>query len=399
MKRLGLVVIALFVLLTLCGANANAASVGTWHTYREDISCSTGNADIDTTITTFCTSTNVTHFNTTLPCNLLNLSQSDTNFTIYNTGNPGAVFNLTVNNKIVNCTSVITSGVEINVPLSAWITAGVTNTDEFLNVSFDVNVSTAVVGINITGTNVEFTSTFLALLTIKEKDITRLPYIGTTSTNSIHAVNNSFNISSTALWFTISDVVFNLTFPAHKTSTPTTTFQATNIANNGSYQNYTQYQKYGPYVYDVDEDVDGTTHEVTIKIKGREVLTNCVQWELDPDDSVYDEVFDELNDDDLEIELNSADFDDWEWDEDDELLIFEDFTVREGFSNNKFVFTWTEPEEPSAPAEKSIWEQISDWFFGDVSGFPVWGIFVIAIVIIVIVGYVYWPRPSDKKKS
>ena len=402
MKRTVLVATALLLLLSLCGANASAASVGTWLTYREDISCASGYGDIDATFW-YNGSLNIsgaTAINLSLPCAISALDQTATEFTIYNTGTApanNATYNLTVNGVAVITDSWCNVSVENTSTLASMVSAGVTNTDNYLNFSFDCNQSTTIIGINITGSNVAFSTGFLSLITIKEKDVTRLPYVATSSTTSIHAVNNSFNISSTALWFSVTNTVFNLTFPSHKISTSTSTFEAPTLANNGSYQNYTQYQKYGPYVYDVDEDIDGRTHEVTINLKSNEVLTLCVLWELDPDDDVYDGAFDTLDFDSLEVELNSGDMD-WAEDEDTGEVEIEDFTLREGFSNNKFVFTWTVPAPISVTPARTIVDDISDFLANDLGyGIPMW--LVMGIVIFVIIVLAAWQFGIPKKKS
>jgi len=401
MKRLYLIALALFVLFGLFGANVHAATVGTWLTYRDDITVTSGYGSIDSTFWFNGTGATNVSLNLTLPCNVANLSQTLTNFTIKPTVAYNGTYNLTVNGNAVNSSDDLIGDptkLENVTTLAQMVTAGVLGTAEYLNFTFNCNHTNNIIGINITGTTVVFSSTWLTnVITIKEKDITRLPYVGEDSTSSIHAVNDSFNISSTGLWFPLTTIVFNITYPSHKSASSVTNFSHTTISNNGTVQNYTQYQKLGPYIYDVDEDVDGRTHEVTIKIKGYEALTNCVQWEIDPSENVYDDVFDDLNIDNLDIEYNGVDVEDdeWDWDEDDETLTIEDFTVREGYINNKFVFTWTEPVPPAIPVEPSIW----DYLFMKIGPIPIWGVFAaIAIVIIVLVGYAYYNKPKKRKK-
>ena len=111
-------------------------------------------------------------------------------------------------------------------------------------------------------------------------------------------------------------------------------------------------------------------------IKTRELLSNCVDWTLDPSDEVYEGAFDTLNTDTLEVEYNGVDID---WDVDDDgNIVFEDFTVREQYTLNKFVFTWTEAEEAVAPPAEVPWYEQS--YFG----IPLWLIIAIILVIVLI---------------
>lgn len=394
MKRnLCLVATVLMLLLSFMAISSGTAQVGTWLTYREDISIASGYADIDSTFT-YNGIVNASAINLTLPCAISALSQSDTNFTFYNTGEFNSTYNLTVNGIAVNNSDWTNATVENVTTLAHMVSAGVTNTDTWLTFSFDCNLTSTLIGINITGTDVAFSTTWLTVITIKEKDVTVLPSVGKTSTTSVHTVNNSVNISSTTLWFPLTTAVFNVTYPSHKISQPETTYEFATINNNGSLQNYTQYQKYGPYIYNVEEEIDGSSHEVTIKIKSNEVLTNCVQWVIDPDDDVYDDVFDDIYAPNLEIELNNADFDDW--DEDGDNIELTDFTCTDGVGN-KFVFIWTEPSAPDTPAaEETIWDHINNFFFGTTSGVPnlVWILVVLIFLVILLKVYV----PKKKKK-
>ena len=383
MKRLILVATALFVLLTLCVASASGAAVGTWLTYREDISIDSGYGDIDTTFWYNGTGTSAdVSVNLTLPSNVLNLSGSQTNFTICVTGaGTNGTYNLTVNGNACNSSSWCNRSVQNITTLTQMISAGVTNTDEYLNFTWNCTTSDTKIGINLTGSNVNFSTTWRTnVITIKEKDVTKLPYVGKSSTTSIHTVNNSFNVSNSTLWFPVTTCVFNITYPSHKISEPSTSFSVATLAANGSAQDYVQYQKYGPYVYNVDEDVDGREHEVTIKVKGNEVLTNCVYWSIDPDDEVYDDVFDDLDYDSLEVTLNGISKD---WDKDGDDVELEDFTIREGIGNNKFVFTWTEPAVPPVVAVPSIWDQIADFFTSSLGPFPVWLVIVLLVIFVI----------------
>ena len=145
------------------------------------------------------------------------------------------------------------------------------------------------------------------------------------------------------------------------------------IANNTSTTTYAQYQKRGPYVFDVDDDSSGTSHEVTIYIQTNELLTTCVDWSVDISDDEYDDVFDTMNYDTLDVELNGRDVD---WDEGS--VEMEDLTIKTSYANNEFTFTWTEATV-SAPPTAEAWYMLT--FFGLAA--YLWITIIIAVIVII----------------
>ena len=365
------IIALLFVALMPSGLSATT----TWLTYREDVAFNSGTVDIDN-ISYHNGTTTETYRNVTLPCKIDNLSQTVTQFRIKNTNADNSSFNLTVNGQAVNSSSVVnwTMGNWSNVTLAQMVTAGVTGTDTYLNFTFDVNNSNNEIHIRIYADDANLTSTWLTNnIVVKEKDITS-PYIGTTSGKSFFTVNDSINVTN-SLGYTITDLNLTSTYASHTVTAPSTYLLITSLANGASSLTYTQYQKYGPYVYDIDDESTGTSHEVEIYIKSDELLTNCVDWSIDPDDEDYDGVFDDLDYDSLDVELNGIDVD-WE----EGTIEMEDVTIKTSYSNNKFEFTWTEPTAPTPPTAEDVWYLIV--FLG--LAIYMW-LVIIAIILIVVV--------------
>ncbi|MFW6121859.1 MAG: hypothetical protein ACOC80_13320, partial [Petrotogales bacterium] len=118
---------------------------------------------------------------------------------------------------------------------------------------------------------------------------------------------------------------------------------------------------------------DGNTHTVTIYIKSPEQLTNVVEWSLEPTDDVYNGAFDSLNYNTLDVELNNGDLD---WSEGS--IEMDELTIRDSYSQNKFVFTWTEGVAPEPSPEQP--------FF-----IPTWvAVLIVAMIVILIVAYFYY---------
>jgi len=370
MKRIGVILgIVAFLLLITAGASAT-----TWLTYREDVSISSGTVDISLTYWHNQTTT-TTYRNITLPCQLGQLNRTVSKFAIKANGGD-IVYNLTVNGVAIKSSQSVTDGNWSNVTLANIVSGGVSSSDTYINFTFNVSANTNIIKIVIYGNDSALTSTWISNhITVKEKDVTT-PEVGTSSTSAFWTVNDSITVTNTGLGYDLSDINLTLSYPSHKISTPASYVTVSSLSDSGSATRYVQYQKYAPYVYKVDDNSESTSHEVIVYIKSNEVLTNCVDWTLDPSDEVYDGAFDTLNTDTLEVEYNGVDID---WDVDDDgNIVFEDFTVREQYTLNKFVFTWTEAEEALAPPAEVPWYEQS--YFG----IPLWLIIAIILVIVLI---------------
>ena len=370
MKRIGVILgIVAFLLLITAGASAT-----TWLTYREDVSISSGTVDISLTYWHNQTTT-TTYRNITLPCQLGQLNRTVSKFAIKANGGD-ITYNLTVNGQLIKDNVSVTDGSWSNTTLANIISGGVDQSDTYINFTFNASANTNIIKIVIYGNDSALTSTWISNhITVKEKDVTT-PEVGTSSTSAFWTVNDSITVTNSGLGYDLSDIKLTLSYPAHKISTPVSQVTISSLSDGSSAERYVQYQKYAPYVYKVKDNSEGTSHEVVVYIKSNEVLTNCVDWVLDPSDEVYDGAFDTLNTDTLEVEYNGVDID---WDVDDDgNIVFEDFTVREQYTLNKFVFTWTEEAiTPVIPAEKVAWYEQT--YFG----IPVWVILAVILIIIV----------------
>ena len=369
MKRIGAILgIVAFLLLITAGASAT-----TWLTYREDVSISSGTVDISLTYWHNQTTT-TTYRNITLPCQLGQLNRTVSKFAIKANGGD-ITYNLTVNGQLIKDNISVTDGSWSNTTIANIISGGVDQSDTYINFTFNASANTNIIEIVIYGNDSALTSTWISNhVTVKEKDVTT-PEVGTSSTSAFWTVNDSITVTNSGLGYALSDINLTLSYPAHKISTPASYVTISSLSDSGSATRYVQYQKYAPYVYKVDDNSEGTSHEVVVYIKSNEILTNCVDWVLDPSDEVYDGAFDSLNTDTLDVEYNGVDID---WDVDDGNIVFEDFTVREQYTLNKFVFTWTEAEEAVAPPAEVPWYEQS--YFG----IPLWLIIAIIIVIVFI---------------
>jgi len=245
-KRMALaigVVLAIFFLVV------SSVSATTWYTYREDIAIGSGYADIDLVYNLGYTSAvgaNETG-NITLPCHISNLTAM--NFSVYDAG--AVAYNLTVNTIGLNSTSILGAG-ETNWTSLAHYAVGGSETVTYINWSFNAS-ATCSLNITIQGTVVTLNTTWLGtVITAKEKDVTT-PTVGMSQPVSFWTVNDSCNVTSNLAIVNLSNVVFNVTYPDHTIGTPSTTaFTITELAVLGTDEQYTQYQKRGPYVYDVD---------------------------------------------------------------------------------------------------------------------------------------------------
>lgn len=344
-------------------------STTTWMTYREDISISAITVDID--VESLNVSGNSMSTNITLPCIIGNLNSTETKTTINASSN--CTFNLTVNGVSINSSTGLnsTAGYWANITLANVISGGVDQNDTYINLSIEANASEVITSkANIYGQDVScYSSWVTSVQTVEEKDVVK-PTVGTSSTSSFMTVNNSINISHT-LGYSVTDFNATLSYPSHAVST-TSYYNFETVANNTREEIYKQYQKYGPYVYDVDSDVDGNEHEVKIYVKSNELLTLTVDYSLSISDDVYEGYLDTLNYDTLEIEFNDADVD-WE----EGSVEFEDLTIKEGWSINEFTLSWTEAVAPT-PTPTAWWQQ-------EIVGLQVYIWLILAIIVAIII--------------
>jgi hypothetical protein len=328
------------------------SSTTNWMTYREDITISAITVDID------YESTNVTgnnvSINVTLPCTLAQLNQTMTILKLNSTDNVS--FNLTVNGHLLNNTEVL-YGNWSNTTLAKMLET-VDQNNTYINVTIEVNNTNNLTAYGrLYANDANCTSTWvISVQTVKEKDIVK-PTIGTSLRTSFMTVNNSINITHT-LGYNLTDVNATLTYPSQAIST-TSYHNFGTLVNNTGKETYKNYQKYGPYVYKIEDDSDDENHEVTIYARSNELLTLTVDYSLIPS-----------NDVDVDWEEGSVEF--------------EDLTVKEGWSLNKFTLSWTETVEPT-PEAVEWWNQV---YFG--LALWVWlfiAIAIIAIIILIILSY------------
>lgn len=375
MKRCILALTALIVLAMFVVQPANATT--SWMTYREDISISAVTVDIDYT-TYHNDTTTETYDNITLPCPASELTNASTLFHINSTAGTNVTYNLTVNGtSIVNNGWVNGTSTDTNLSTILTSDSGISD-DTWLNFTFDCNQTGAYIWINITASDASCSATWVtSVQTVKEKDV-NTPEIGVGSTTSFMTVNDSLNITHT-VGYSLQDVNATLSYPSHAVSSATYQNFGT-VANNSGVTKYKQYQKYGPYVYDVDDDTEGTEHSVDVYIKSNELLTLTVDYDLTTSDDVYENYFDTLNYDTLDVELNNADVD-WE----EGSIVMEELTMKDGWSVNHFTFTWSEAVTP--PAEEEV-----AWYAQNLFGIAIYLwlaiIAVIAVVGVLIVVYV-----------
>jgi len=359
---------------------ASTASATVWNTYRDDITVPAATCDIGIVYYHNATTTEV-YRNITLPCNIENLTTAVWNIT----GNGGvAFFNLSVNGVMCNTTGNYTAGVSNLTTLSQMETKGVDNTSSYLNFTFNASADTNYITITVTMDDGNITTWLASNMVIKEKDV-NAPTVGPTLAGSYWVVNDSCNVSHT-IGYSLTDFNLTLTYPSHSMGTPIpSNFRMTTILNGSSDVNYTQYQKRGPYVYSVEEDVSGDIHTVTAELKSNELLTNCVDWDLITTHSVYSDYFNTLSYSTLDVYLNNVKLDDDEWEQGS--ICMDDFTVHTSYSSNEWEFVWTVAGAGGAGTTAGAVPAIPgmDFLTIEVGPFPMWLLIVLSAVIIVAV--------------
>ena len=355
--------------ILICSASASAL---TWETYLEDISVPSGTVDINLTYYFNGTGTSGNYTNITLPCNVWELTNTSTTFSIHATANQ--TFNLTVNGNAVNSSTALnwTEGNWSNTTLSDW---GTTETDQYLNLSFESNITSNTIEINIVADDAALSSTWRsAYISIAEAVLTA-PEINDQQSYSYFSVKDRIIVNN-SLGYTITDISLVLTYPSHNLTAPSAYANITTLAT--STLNYTNisYQKYGPYVTGtIKEEIDDDDHEITIRVSSHEVLTRLVDWDFDETDEDYEDYFATLDFDTLEVRLNGVKID-WE----EGTIEMDDMTLVEG--TNKYEFSWTEAAVPAPPVTPGPW----DWLYEDYdTGIALWLWIIITVVVICII--------------
>ena len=373
-----LAILGVVLIAVLFASTVSSATV--WNTYREDIIVPAATCDLDLVYYHNATTTEVSR-NITLPCNIGNLTAAETNFSFTGSGGVGW-YNLSVNGNMCNTTGTYTDGGLNLTTLAQMRTAGVLNASTYLNFTFNASAATNVISINITADDGNITTWLASNMVIKEKDVTT-PTVGPTLAGSFWAINNSCNVSHT-IGYTLTDFNITVTHPTQSIGTPTpSNFRMATIANDSSDVNYTQYLKRGPYVYTVDEDISGSTHTVTVKVKSDELLTNCVDWDLVTTHNVFSDYFDTLSYSTLDVYLNGAQLDDDEWEQGS--ICMEDFTVFTAYASNEWEFVWTVAGAGATGGAAVPADAIpgTEFLTSELGPFPVWLVLVFAGVIIV----------------
>jgi len=391
-KRIAIVIGFLLVIFALAMNSGEAATV--WHTYRTDVTTTSGSTDIDAQINlSYYTGTGANVSGSVyMPVDIENLTYM--NFTV---ANPGAVVlyhNLTINSVLTNNTGSLAASATNITNKYNYTVAGGDDQTYWLNWTYNCS-GTTYLNVTLFASDATLISTWIVgNTTIKEKDVYDIE-VGETLASSYWTVNNSIALTNN-IGYNLSDVRLNITYPSHKVTNGSANWTFTTLANGSTNTGYTQYQKYAPYVYSVDEDLDGNEHTVTIRLKSSEVLTNCVDWTVITSHDVYEDYFDTLDESTLVVKLNGAEIEDWE----SGSIILEDFTVRTSPASNKWDFIWTVSAAPSAAAE-SIPDQIFDLISDNTYGIPnilIIGV-IIAIILIGIVAISYSKPAKSSRKT
>lgn len=368
-------VVSILALLGILVFSASASAL-TWNTYLEDISVPSGTVDIS--LTYYLNNTGSGNYtNITLPCDVWELTNASTTFNITATTNQS--FNLTVNGNAVNSSTALnwTDGNSSETTLSDW---GTTETDQYLNISCSSNNTGNTVTINVVVDDAAFSSAWLSSYIAIAEAVLTAPEIDDQQAYSYFSVKDRVVINN-SLGYTITDISLVLTYPSHNLSRPSTHVNVTTLATSDISYNNISYQKYGPYVTgSIGEDIDDDDHEVTIRVSSHEVLTRLVDWDFDETDEDYEDYFDTIDFDTLEIKLNGVKID---WDEG--TIEMDDMTLVEG--TNKYEFTWTEEAAAPIPPVAGPW----DWITGNYgTGIALWlWIIIIIVVVCVIIAVAY----------
>ena len=364
-------VVSVLALLGILVFSASASAL-TWETYLEDISVSSGTVDISITYWFNETGTDGNYTNISLPCNIWELTNASTTFNITATANQ--TFNLTVNGNAVNSTSNLnwSEGNSTETDLSDW---GTTETNQYLNLTFDSNITSNTVKIVVTADDAAFSSTWLSSYIAIAEAVLTAPEIDDHQAYSYFSVKDRVVVTN-SLGYTITDISLVLAYPSHNLSSPSTHVNVTTLATSTISYNNISYQKYGPYVTGtIKEEIDSDDHEITIRVSSHEILTRLVDWDFDETSDDYEDYFATLDFDTLEVRLNGVKID---WDEG--TIEMDDMTLVSG--TNKYEFSWTEVEAVAPTPAPGAWDWLSEDYG---TGIALWLLIIIIVVIICII--------------
>lgn len=363
-------IVALFALvLLLIVALAPTNATTTWITTRDDISISAITVDISN-YTNRTMSTTSTTVNVTLPCLVSALNGSVSYINISSTVNIS--YNLSINGHTFNTSSVLNVTYNNRNLTNVTTTQSTISNHTYLNVTYQSNTTDGNITIYIYADDATCTATFTTnAQTVREKDV-KTPEVENAKGKSYFTVNDSINITHT-VGYNLTDVNLSLTYPSHRISEPYAYLNVGTITNNSYALRYVNYQKRGPYVKAVEDESEGTSHEVNIYVECEEVLQNAVIYEITTSDDVYEGYLDTLNYDTLTVKYNDAEV---SWEEGS--VYMEDQTLKSGWRGNKFTLTWTEEAPTPVEPEVPIWETTFLWL-------QLWIWMIIAVIIIVII--------------
>lgn len=375
------------VLLLLIGMFAVPSSALTWETYLEDIQVNSGTTDIDDLTYYYTNTTTNTSRNVTLPCNLSSLSGTGTyiNISIFpiNTS-VNLTYNLTVNGDALNASSELNNTNPGVGEYFVWTLAAiknrgnVNNASEYLNFTFDFNTTGGNVTIVINATDSGFSSSWLASQVVTTEAFLSIPEIDDSQAHSSFAVRDKIRVTNNMV-YTLTGISLNLTYADQAINEPELYRNITTLAASGINNHTINYSKYGPHVFGKPtEDIDEDEHEVKIKVKSHEGISRVVDWSLSPTAENYEDYFETIDYDTLEVKLNKVKLD-WE----EGTIEMEDMSLIDGL--NTFEFTWTEAALPPVPPVPGPW----DWLFEDYgTGIALWMWFIIMGIVIGVIAVV-----------
>jgi len=254
------------------------------------------------------------------------------------------------------------------------------NTTAIIWINISCNVTNNTIVLHFWGSDVPIADQWLAAVTthINETD-NDIPDVG-----GLWSVTDNVTVSLNQYNVTDVDVLFNYPSSCH--------FTADNVWVNDTditvgVLSYTEitYQKMGPAhdldPNDVDEDITGTSHKVTVDFNSVDELTEA-KWTINPTNAIWDGAFDTLDESTLAIEINNHDLGDSDW----SIGSIDMENVDIDVSDNTAIFTWTTAGAGAGtttpPAPTNILTQEA------IAGVPNW-IPIGIVIVAVIVGFIF----------
>jgi hypothetical protein len=225
------------------------------------------------------------------------------------------------------------------------------------------------------------------LITVTEEDVTD------TDVGGRWRVNDTVNFSADLPY------AFRAYLKMHYTSSAAGVLDYYPLVNgttiNDDYEFNVVYSKDGP-AKELDEDnieeaISGASHTVTLTFDSVDTLKDA-DWGIDVDDTMWDGVLDNIDEDSFGVKINDKTLDSSNW----ELGSIDMENVDIDNDENTVIFTWTTPgggtgtgtPPPTTAAPNVLTEEA-------VQGVPNWALGAI-VVIICIAGYAIWK--NEKKK-